>query len=252
MPNARGIEILELLQSKNRISVAELAQRFGISEVTARKDLSRLEDSGFAVRTRGGAVFARADTAVRPIDARRNERLEAKAAIARTATCLVHEGDTVFLDSGTTVAALAHSLRGRSIRVVTHSLLVVEALADDDSVSLYVLGGIYNKEARSFVGPSAIADLGRYSLDIAFLGASGLERNGVCSAQNVLEAEVKRAVLAASARGIVACDSSKLGLRSFALFARAGEYGCLVTDGDAEENALSRFRAAGIEVVVAV
>ena len=251
MASERGTEIMELLRSRHRISVAELSERFGISAVTARKDLTRLESSGLAVRTRGGAVLARAVAAERPIDARRNDKLESKAAIAGSAAAHVHDGDTVFLDSGTTIAALALLIRGRPVRVVTHSLLVVEALSDDEAVSLYVLGGMYNKEARSFVGPSAIADLGRYSIDIAFVGASGLEIDGACSAQNVLEAEVKRAALSACARRIVVCDSSKLGVRSFALFARAGDYDCIVTDAELDNVSVGRLRATGTEVVVA-
>lgn len=247
----RESEILDLLREKTRISVAELAERFGVSEVTARKDLARLEESGHAVRTHGGAILSRAISVDRPVDSRRNVRIDAKAAIAKAAAGLIRDGDTVFLDSGTTAAALARELRGRDLKVATHSLLVVQTLQDEEAISLYILGGLFNREARSFVGPSAIADLARYSFDLVLIGASGIDGGGTCSAQNILEADIKAKALAAGRRRAIIADSTKLSATSFAVFAGAEDYDVIVTDEEAPAERVASLRSAGIEVALA-
>ncbi len=247
----RESEILDLLREKTRVSVAELADRFGVSEVTARKDLARLETLGHAVRTRGGAVLSSVVAVERPIDARRNDRTAAKEAIARCASALIQDGDTIFVDSGTTAAALASLLRGHRLRVVTHSLLVLELLQDDDELSLYTLGGLFNREARSFVGPSTTDDLVRYSFDAVFVGASGMTSRGTCSAQNVLEADIKRQAFATGRRRVVMADSSKFDARAFAVFAGPKDFDTLITDDEASPSNLSSLRELGLEVLIA-
>jgi DeoR/GlpR family transcriptional regulator of sugar metabolism len=247
----RSDAILEILQRHSRVSVAELVSRFGVSEVTARKDLARLEDAGHAVRTRGGAVLAKAVAVARDMDERRADRPEAKAAIARAAAALVADGSSVFIDSGTTAAALASRLAGRDLKVVTHSVPALEIFADEDLPAVYFLGGLYNREARSAVGPAARDALARYSVDLAFVGATAVAPDGSCSAQNMLEADVKRQAFAVARRRVLLADAAKIGAAAFAVFARAGDYDLLITDSALSAAAAAALKAAGVEVLIA-
>ncbi len=250
MVNNRIATILDMLKSNHRITVDQLSERFNVSTVTARKDLARLEEGGYVVRTRGGAVSSLSFAAAKPIDARQAENPRIKAILAHKAASLIQDGDTVFLDSGTTMAALAGELYGRPIRILTHSLPVIEALRDDDKVSLFALGGMYSIRSRSFVGSSAVVELDRYSPDIAFIGASGVSSEGVLAAQSLLEADIKRKVLAIAKTSYIVVDSSKIDAASFAVFGRPDSYKALICDDGIEEEAVARLRGSGVELIL--
>ena len=126
----RHDEILKILSNRGKVSVQEFTGRLGVSEVTIRKDLSILEETGFLIRTRGGATLAADKDLIRPITVRRKEHLEEKKAIARKAREFIQEGDTIYLDSGSTAVSLAALIKDMSLRVVTNSVDIVLALAD--------------------------------------------------------------------------------------------------------------------------
>ncbi len=126
----RHTEILRILQRLKSVSVQTLTERLGVSEVTIRKDLSLLEEQGRLSRTHGGAVLSEDTERVRPVPERRRENTRLKEAIASRARELVREDDTIYLDAGSTCAALAREIGRMSLRVVTNSIDVILALAD--------------------------------------------------------------------------------------------------------------------------
>lgn len=226
----RHEDILRILELRERVSVAELTERLGVSEVTVRKDLSLLEEHGHLVRTRGGARLAQDRARLEPIERRLSARPTVKEAIAAAAAGLVREGETIYLDSGSTCLAIARLVRQMDLRVVSNSLDVLEELADAPSIVLHATGGTFRRDARSYIGPLAVDAVRRFHFDRAFLGTSGLTVEGVFSSQNAIESDVKRAVIAQAARSIVVSDSSKIGQAAFSIFARPQDVHMVVTD----------------------
>ncbi|HET7838649.1 MAG TPA: DeoR/GlpR family DNA-binding transcription regulator [Rectinemataceae bacterium] len=247
--NPRLESILSLISRKRTVSVTELRERLGVSGVTVRKYLDILEGEGIIVRTHGGAMMAEDRSSIRTISMREETRVEEKREIARAAKALVSEGDVIFLDSGTSCRALARELSGMSLQVITTSLDVMEELAPSPSISLFCPGGSLRREARAFIGPTAVEALRDLRIGTCFLGASGFSAEASFYTQNLVESQLKRQVLGVSRRRVVLADSAKLGLEAFSVFARPGSLDLLVTDSGfplAEE-----FRALGIEVITA-
>jgi DeoR/GlpR family transcriptional regulator of sugar metabolism len=255
MEGSREDIIYENLKKKRRVQVAELVESLGVSEVTIRKDLANLERRGIAFRTRGGAVLARAVAVKKALTERETERIEAKEAIAEAAVQLLGDGSTAFIDSGSTCAILADfiALRmgGRGLSIVSHSLPVIERFASEQGFSLYALGGAYRPESGCFSDPSTIEALRRYSTDVAFVGTTGFDEAGNCSAQNAMEAEVKRTALALSHRRVLLMDSTKAGARAFSIFADKAGIDLIVTDADIADETLAGMRDLGLDVLVA-
>lgn len=244
----RHEDILRILELRERVSVAELTERLGVSEVTVRKDLTVLEESGHLVRTRGGARRAQDRALLEPIDRRLAARPSVKRAIAAAAAELVREGETLFLDSGSTCLALARALRSRDLRVVTNSLDVLDELADAPSIVLHAVGGGFRREARSLIGPLAVEAVRRFHFNLAFLGTSGVSVEGAFSSQNTIESEVKRSVIGQAERAVVLGDASKIGRSAFSIFAQPDEVQLYVTNESEAARALAA--AVPFEVIM--
>ena len=154
----RHYKILKTVELLRTVSVQELKERLDVSEVTIRKDLSFLEDQGLVLRTHGGARLAQDMNRMHTLNVRERENPQLKKIIAGRADLLISESDTIFLDSGSTCQALAENLRdeGRSVRVITNALPIMNILANCESISLYTIGGSFRREAGSFVGPKKV------------------------------------------------------------------------------------------------
>ncbi|GAB4371168.1 MAG: transcriptional repressor AgaR [Spirochaetales bacterium] len=227
----RHQEILRILSHRRKVSVQDLSSRLAVSEVTIRKDLSLLEEMGYLVRTRGGAIPATQEEFLHPITLRRTEHLEEKQAIARKAREFIQEGDTLYLDSGSTTQALAALLLDMSLRVVTNSIDIVLALEKAPSIAVYCVGGSYRKDAGSFIGPLALDGLKNFRIDTCFMGTTGFSTDGAFSSQNIFESDAKRQALKLSNRKILLADSSKYGKQAFSVFATVEDIHLLISDG---------------------
>ncbi|RKX83729.1 MAG: DeoR/GlpR transcriptional regulator [Spirochaetes bacterium] len=223
-------EILKILTVRKKITVQELTERLKVSEVTVRKDLTFLEEKGKIVRVHGGAVLAEDKDLLRDISIRLDEHIPEKTAIADTAAELIHEGDTIYLDAGSTSYFLSQKIKDLDIRVLTNSLDVIISLSDSTTVSLLSTGGSFRKDARSFIGPAAIEAIANFQIETCFLGTTGFSKDGYFTAQNILEAQVKKAVIKASQRKVLLTDHYKYGVNAFSIFARADNIDILITD----------------------
>ena len=246
----RHSKILKTVEILRTVSVQELKDRLEVSEVTVRKDLSFLEDQGLILRTHGGARSAQDVHRLHPLMIRERENPALKRVIARRAAQLVQEGDTIYLDSGSTCQALAEELRDneRSLRVITNALPIMNILANANGISLFTIGGSFRRDAGSFLGPLSLANLADYQIETGFVGATGFTSRGVFSSQNIIESQLKKQVLASSGRRVILADSTKLNVRAFSVFARPGDVDILITDtGGSFQSELSE---AGIEVLI--
>jgi DeoR/GlpR family transcriptional regulator of sugar metabolism len=243
----RHAEILKILSLLRTVSVSDFAARLDVSEVTIRKDLALLEEMGCLIRTRGGAQIAEDTRFLKTIEVRQQERIDVKRRIALKARELVREGETIYLDAGSTCLLLAGELKEMNLRVVTNSIDVMVMLSGCPEISLISLGGSYRKEAGSFVGPMAIEALKMLQIETCFLGTTGFSSRGAFSSQNLIESQLKQKVLEVSKRRIVLADSAKFGRDAFSVFARAGDVDVLITDGEFSQE--KELKAFGLEVL---
>lgn len=243
----RRQNIVSIVRIRRSVRVGELSERLGVSEVTVRKDLAILEEMGFVQRTHGGVALAETADERSVLRARRSEHGAAKCDIAESGRALLSQGETVFIDSGSTCACLAPLVRDMELRVVTNSIDVLLALADAPDINLHCTGGAFRQAGGSFIGPFAEEMIDRMTFDHAFLGASGISHAGRFSSQNVIEAQVKRKVIAASQVSVVLADRYKIGREAFAVYADAETIDILVSDVDIKTQ--NQFEALGIHVI---
>ena len=246
----RREEIVRLATSSGLASVEELAAVFEVTASTIRRDLAQLTAEGRLARTYGGAMalLAHAEPSLRQ---RIGEAFEAKRGIARWAARQVVAGETVLLDAGSTVGALAHELRWTTpLTVATTGLTSLQALADAEDVHVECLGGTLRHLSQGFVGPLAEAALERMTFDRVFLGADSVTADrGICEAE-LEQTRLKELMARQAQRAYVLAHAAKLGRRPFHAWAQLPDGWTLVTDEGAEAGAVAPFLAAGIEVVV--
>ena len=248
--------IQELLEQKGFVRVRDLAERFGVSTVTIRTDLQVLEERQLAFRVHGGAMAFNARRGERSFEEVAERDAPEKSAIAATAAGLVANGETIVVDVGTTAAAFAQALVDRGdltdLTVITSGITIALLLeAAHPRFTIVVTGGTLRPKQHSLVEPLATTLFQSLRVDSVFLGCNGVALDGGVTNINLPEAVVKRAMLAAAARGVVLADATKLGVRTLAPVCDLDEIDVLVTDGRASANDLDPIRARGVDVVVA-
>ena len=229
-PEPRRTAILDLLREHSRLSVAELSGWTGTSQETIRRDLSSLASQNLLRKFHGGAELAPADKES-PFDVRMGEHAAQKRQIARLAASLPSEGETLFIDTGSTTIAFAAELAHRNrLTAVTNSPTIAGQLRRAGGFTgVFLLGGEYHSEVDETIGPLCIEQIKRFRTTHAFLTIGALGPEGIMNF-DINEAEVARAMVAQADRVTVLVDSSKF--TRTALF-EVGPLSCasrLVTD----------------------
>ncbi len=246
--------IATLVTERGRLAVTAVAEQFGVTTETVRRDLALLERAGMLRRVHGGAVQAGALTLVEPgLGERHDTRAEAKRKIAAAALDLLPAADgSVILDGGSSTAALAEILPAdRALYVATNSVPIASRLSVSPGVTLHVLGGRVRGITQTAVGDSTIRALEGLRLDVVFLGTNGISAAHGFSTPDEAEAATKRAMAHAAQRVVVLADSSKLGREHLVRFADIDDVDVLVTDGEADPAVVAELETMGIEVLVA-
>lgn len=242
--NRREAMLKAVLSGMN--DVGALCEHFGMSEATVRRDLRALADERLIVRTYGGAAASvGVHEPEESLDLRRESFREQKDAIAQAAVSHVQDGDTIFLDGGTTTAAMARLLTGRrDIRVVTNNLLAVGLLASSE-VPVTLIGGDLRPSSMSTLGPLAQIALNRLSVDKAFLGADGVVAGrGLCEA-TAEQAYLKECIIRQAANVFVLVTSHKLDRASQQHWTPLERDWTLVTDAQPGAPELATFLVRG-------
>jgi DeoR/GlpR family transcriptional regulator of sugar metabolism len=247
LPAQRRQAILRAVRT-GTAHVTALADEFGVSEMTVRRDLQALASDGKLERVHGGAVNVESE---RPFSEIVVERLESKDRIGRAAAALVEDGQTVMIDIGTTTLQVARHLRGRSLTVVTTNLAVYEELLPEPDIELVLPGGAVRRNYLSLVGMLAEDALRRLRADIAFLGTSGIDAALAVWDTTMVEVPIKRAMIAASKRTVLLADAEKFGMDAMVRVCEASELDAIVTDERVPTERREALEEAGVEVIVA-
>jgi DeoR/GlpR family transcriptional regulator of sugar metabolism len=251
LAESRRLAIVEMLRAGGSVTVADIEARFGVSSMTARRDLAELERQGAARRTHGGAVLPAISSHEDSFGHRVERDTEAKAALAELAVRRVGAGEAIFLDSSSTTFFLARRIleTGLAVTLLTNSLPIMDLVASQagPNVDLIALGGALRGLTQSFVGPQAVHAVKAHFADRLFLSCKGVTTAGILTDADPLEAELKRAMLEQAATSTVVLDASKLSVRGLNAIAPLSELDEVVTHGVAEAE-LAALRAAGVHV----
>jgi DeoR/GlpR family transcriptional regulator of sugar metabolism len=239
--------LAELLQREGRVEVAQAASTLGAAEMTIRRDLDRMAAMGLARRVRGGAISLLMRGEEPPFALRAAERADAKRRIGTVVAALLRDGEAVILDSGSTAVETGRALAGRRLTVMPMSLHAAAVLSAGAAPRLLMPGGEARPGELSLTGPLAVASIGALRFDTAVLSCCGLA-DGLVTAHDLGDADVKQAMLRSSARVVLVADSSKFGRSALAVVCPADAVDIVVTDTSAPGDAVEVLREAGVEV----
>jgi DeoR/GlpR family transcriptional regulator of sugar metabolism len=243
--------VLRMLEVRDLVQVAELAELFSISEVTVRSDLTTLAKQGLVARVRGGVRALRQGNAEVGFDLRLRLDVERKRAIARAAAAMVSEGDAVALDSSTTAYYLALELRAkRELVVVTNGLLVATALADAPGITVVVTGGMLRISAMSLVGDLGTDVLRTTRINKGFLGARGISLERGLMDLSPDEVRIKQEMADACEQVYGIFDGSKWHRSALLAFVMPEDLAGIITDSSAPTAEVEAWREAGVEVMM--
>lgn len=249
MRQQRWAEILAGLREAGKVEVVPLAERLGVSEMTVRRDLEALDERGVVRRVHGGAVPVPSRSYEPPYAMRAVRQSEAKQRIGKVCADLLDEGETVFLDVGTTTEAVAEALRGRrNLTIITSSLRVASILADEEQLRIICLGGTVRPGERSLVGFMTMQGMAELYPDVCVFGVGGIEVEAGLTEFSLEDAAVKRAAIKRGRRTLVVADQSKIGAVAFASIGPVSEVDVLVTDAPPNNEGLKALVSAGVVV----
>ena len=243
--------ILQLLDARGQVSIADLSTRLTVSEMTIRRDLAQLDSEGLLRRTHGGAVRTQSGSFEPSFAVRSRRNIEAKKAIAAGVARELLDGQTVILDGGTTGVAIAEALVGRNLTVCALNMRVADILSSSPATRVMIPGGLIRYGEMSMVGSAAERTLADHHFDAYVMTVSALDAAAGFTEWNVEDAAVKRAALASSRNCIVACDSSKFGHTAFARIAALDVADLIVTDPELDSDQRTAVTASGAALRIA-
>lgn len=252
LPAQRINKVIQYMQTHGGGTVKELSGYLNVSEMTVRRDIKLLEEKGVVLKTHGGAILASSAASEPAYSVKAEERRDIKSRIAALAVeTFVGPGDVIILEGGTTVTAMAPHLAGiPDLTILTNGLNTASQLRGLSSrAAVMCCGGLLREISGTFVGPVAESFFRQIHADTVFLSASGYREETGFTDPNMMESEVKKAMVQAAAKTVMLLDSGKLNKRSFMTTVTADELDALVTDEGASDEAVRAFEEKGIAVL---
>lgn len=250
--------ILDELDRFGKVKVDLLARRLQVSNETIRRDLDALESIGKLKRVYGGAVKKSYQEGEPPYQLRQGLNQEAKRAIGKKASELLQDGDTVVIDTGTTVLELARSIFGKKhLTVLTNSLPVASLLTDSLNQGMFtgkiiLLGGELNPLQQSISGSLCEKMLETFHIDKAFVSIGGISLSTGISDYDINEAMVSRAMINVSKEVIVLADHSKIGVQAFCKIAPLDAVDVIISDQEMPASWAAELDEKGITWITAM
>jgi DeoR family transcriptional regulator, aga operon transcriptional repressor len=247
----RQQRLLRYIEQQQRITVNQIVAQFDVSLATARRDLEVLADQGKVQRVHGGAIAVRQASPEPPILQRTTEQTSEKVRIGQAAADLIHDGETVFLSSGTTVLEVARQLHGkRNLTVITNSMLVVNELASTNDITVISLGGILRHSEMSLIGHITELALSELRAEKVILGIRAIDPENGLTSGYLPETMTDRAILKIGREVIVVADHTKCGASATAFVAPITSVHTLITDSATPQDFIAAVRAQGVKVTV--
>ncbi|WP_338559939.1 DeoR/GlpR family DNA-binding transcription regulator [Erwinia sp. E_sp_B04_7] len=221
-----------MIAERGYLNAGELSEIFSVDSSTIRRDLSLLEKTGKIMRTHGGLLPGEpAEALDTPFNVRLTMNAQAKTAIAHYAASLVKDGQSLILDNGSSVYALALALREKkNLTVVTNDIYTAIALGNHPGITVHVAGGMMLDKVYTLVGQETVEKINSLHVDWAFMGAEGVHPESGLTNINTVEIPVKQAMIKAAEKTVVLADSSKIGYRTLAHVCPLSDISLIVTE----------------------
>jgi len=247
----RRTVILKQLEKDDQVSVFELSQQFNVSEVTIRKDLKHLEKKNILIRSRGGAMKHSLINVDLSIYDRSRKNIKLKEVIGAAAAKLIANGETILLDTGTTIMELAKHLPKKiDLTVITNSVDITFRLAEHPNIRVIMPGGMLRRNSLALVGEQAAESLRGFYCDKYFLSADGLDIRRGMMTTNIEEASLARINIKNSKKVFALIDSSKFLSKGITTITPLKDIDTLITDDGIPSDILVEIRALGVNVIV--
>lgn len=248
----RRNEILEKLQTDRRVVVSELSQIYDVSEETIRRDLEKLVNDGYAIKSYGGAVINENINIDLPFNIRKNRNIVGKQHIAELIAERISDGDSIMLDASSTAVYIAKMLQEKgkkNLTVITNSIEIIIELFDVQNWTVLSTGGVSREGSFALVGPQTDRMLRSYHVDKAIISCKGLDASAGVTDSDDLHANNKRTMLKAAREKILAVDSSKFDKTAFTEIGTLEDITTVVTDEKPESGWLEIFERSDIECI---
>ncbi|HEY6906481.1 MAG TPA: transcriptional repressor AgaR [Ignavibacteriaceae bacterium] len=246
----RRVRILDIINSEGQVAVGELSQKFNVSEVTIRNDLSHLEKKGLLIKTRGGGLKVQRVGIDQQLNEKARINYKEKVAIGKKAAELIRDNDTIIIDSGTTTVEITKNLNGiNNLTVITNALNIASQLIRDE-IKVILLGGVLRTSSLSLIGPIGENNIKNFYCDKCFLGVDGIDSQSGIFTPNLEEANLNRLMIEGSKEVIVVTDSSKFKRKSFAHIAPISRVNIIITDSKIPDDEFRNLQNKGIKVIL--
>ena len=242
--------ILEKLQAERRVVVSELSIPFDVSEETIRRDLEKLENEGYAIKSYGGAVLNENANLDLPFNIRKNKNVIGKQKIAELLSDIIHDGDYLFLDASSTAVAIAKAIKHKKdITIITNSLEIAIELLEVPDCKVISTGGEIVSTAFGLVGHVTDKTIRSYYVDKAIVSSKGFELEKGFTDSDERHANNKRSMLESAKMKILAIDSSKFDRVAFAKIGDLRDITMIVTDEKPAEEWLKKMEEYQVECI---
>ncbi|MDD4311762.1 MAG: DeoR/GlpR family DNA-binding transcription regulator [Eubacteriales bacterium] len=249
--DVRRKKILEILRRDGQVRVSQLSEVLGATVVTIRSDLDALEQDGYLERTQGGAIQTMKNYYNLEFQRRKQEHMENKKAIAAAAAGLVHDGDTLFINSGTTTYFTAVELKQRkNLNVVTNSISVAVELGGLPTFRVILLGGDISAQYSFTYGEDVKEQISRYRANLAILSVDGIQPGAGITTYHAEESVIDRIMMERAQSSIIVADSTKLGRESFSRISVLTPKTVILTDDGANPEIVEQIRAEGVDLQI--
>lgn len=248
----RRNEILEKLQTDRRVVVSELSQLYDVSEETIRRDLEKLVNDGYAIKSYGGAVINENINIELPFNIRKNRNIVGKQHIADLVSNVIQDGDSIMLDASSTAVYIAKTLQEKgkkNLTIITNSIEIIVELFDVQNWKILSTGGVSREGSFALVGPQTDRMLRTYHVDKAIISCKGIDMTAGVTDSDDLHANNKTTMLKAAKDRILAIDSSKFDKIAFTEIGSLDDLTMVITDEKPEERWLKLFNDSGIKCV---
>lgn len=255
----RKAEIVNLLETSKRVDVSFLAEKFGTSKETVRRDLRELEEDGVIKRTHGGAVLNKSNNPAQhseeyPITIRGIQRFNEKNRICRRAADFIEDGDTIFIDNSSTTMYLPKYIPAEyNVTIITNSIKVLleYAASPNPKHVLICLGGIFNPSNLSIYGSSSLKSAEIYYPNKAFLSCAGISSKNILADSSIYEIDTKRMMIERTPEVFMLADFTKFQKNSQIFLCRMSDVQYLITDSKTEINRMDFLDKSNLNIVVA-
>lgn len=251
IPAERRARIVDLVRERRAVRVSSLSDDLGVSGMTIRRDLERLEVEGVLVRTHGGAVLKRHMAEETLYIDREGERAEEKQRIAAAAASLIEPGETVFLSSGTTAAQVVRHVDPLlEARIVTHNVGAMQGTRGL-RVEVVLVGGVYQPRSNAVSGPMAVEQIARFHAGKMLIGVDGFDPEEGLTTPTMGMAGVERAMIAQTRGEVIAlADASKVGVVADVVVCGLNQVDTVLMDDGVDEITRKELSRHGLRCVV--